>query len=259
MALPFYEELGDLSGQAAVLTNLGVEAYYEGDWEKALDLYERSRKLRERLGDVTNVARQMSNIGEIRSDQGHLDEAELLFHQVVRICDTAGERRLATVARSNLGRAAARAGRFDEAEERLEGALKTFGEMHAGGALLETEARLAELDVLRGDRPQIGIERATDVLEHFDAAAVTAPLRAAVLRIRAVARLQFGDVDGAHADLEQSRQVAESADAAYELALTLDLSSKIHGREDEAEGAAALFAVLDVEHVVRPPLDGRTT
>ena len=67
---------------------MGIEAYYEGDWEHALELYERSRALRERLGDVTNVAMQTSNIGEILSDQGHLEEAERLFTEVERICDS---------------------------------------------------------------------------------------------------------------------------------------------------------------------------
>jgi cephalosporin-C deacetylase-like acetyl esterase len=41
LALPLFEELGDLSGQAGALNNLGIEAYYDGDWPKAADLYER--------------------------------------------------------------------------------------------------------------------------------------------------------------------------------------------------------------------------
>ena len=254
LALPFYEELGDLSGQASVLTNLGVEAYYEGDWEKALDLYERSRRLRERLGDVLHVARQTSNIGEILSDQGHLEEAEQLFREVITTCDSAGDRRLGAVARSNLARAGARAGRYDEAEELLEAASETFREMHANSFLLETEARLAELDALRGDRPQRIIDRAAEVLEHFDAAAVTAPLRAAVLRLRAIARLQLGDVEGAQADVDESLRVARSAEALYEVALTLDLTGRIRGSDEAAAESAALFAALQVEHVVRPPL-----
>ena len=43
LALPIYEELGDLLGQAHVLNNLGIEAYYDGRWDEALDLYERSK------------------------------------------------------------------------------------------------------------------------------------------------------------------------------------------------------------------------
>ena len=81
LALPLYEELGDLSGQASALNNLGVEAYWEGEWDEAIELYERARALRERLGDVTRVALAMNNLGELRSDQGRFEEAEQLLHE----------------------------------------------------------------------------------------------------------------------------------------------------------------------------------
>jgi class 3 adenylate cyclase/tetratricopeptide (TPR) repeat protein len=254
LALPLYEELGDLSGQASVLNNVGIEAYYEGDWTKALDLYERSRALRERLGDVTNVAIQMSNIGEIRSDQGHLEEAEALFREVQRICDTAGQRLASTVARANLGRAATRAGRFDEAEELLEEALETFRPMHAASFALETDARLAEVDVLRGDRPRQALERASAVLERADDPAGMAALQAAALRIRACARVQLGDLDGAGTDLAKSVRVARSADALYEVALTLDVSARLRDDAAAAAESKALFERLAVVRVARPPL-----
>jgi len=112
LALPIYEEAGDLAGQASVLNNLGIEAYYEGRWDEARDLYERSRKLRERIGDVINVATTTNNIGEIESDQGRYADAEQRFKEAVRIADAAGQRLIATVARGNLGRVAARAGRY---------------------------------------------------------------------------------------------------------------------------------------------------
>lgn len=253
LALPLYEELGDLSGQASVLNNVGIEAYYEGDWTKALDLYERSRALRERLGDVTHVALQMNNIGEIWSDQGRLDEADELFTEVQRICDSAGQLLASTVARANRGRVAARDGRYDEAEEMLTGALATFREMHAGSFVLETEARLAELAALRGDRPEEALEHAGSVLEQTGDAADMAALRAAALRLRAAARLQLVDLTAAQADLEESLAVANSAEATFEAALTLDLSAEVRGDDGLTSESAALFERLGVERVARPP------
>jgi class 3 adenylate cyclase/tetratricopeptide (TPR) repeat protein len=256
LALPLYEELGDLSGQAAVLGSLGAEAYYEGDWVKALDLYERSRALRERLGDVTKMAMQLNNIGEVRSDQGHLEEAEQMFREVQRICDTAGRRDLATIARSNLGRAAARAGRFDEAEELLEEALASFRELHAASFVLETEARLAELAWLRGDRPQEALAHADSVLDRADDAAGMAAVQAAALRLRAAARLQLREADAAGNDLAESLRIAHDAEALYEIALALDLSAAAAGDADAAAQSAALFERLGVERVARPTLEG---
>ena len=43
-ALAVYEEIGDHIGQGHVLNNMGVDAYYRGQWDAALDLYRRSEK-----------------------------------------------------------------------------------------------------------------------------------------------------------------------------------------------------------------------
>ncbi|MBD0330162.1 MAG: tetratricopeptide repeat protein [Thermoleophilia bacterium] len=227
LALPLYEELGDLSGQASAVNNLGIDAYYEGDWHKAIDLYERGRQFRERMGDVTNAAMATNNIGEIRSDQGRLDEAESLFREVVETCDTTGHRALATVARANLGRVAARAGRLDEAQELLEEALAVLREINASSFALEAESRLAEVAALRGEHGREVIERAESVLERADDSAEAAPLRAAALRTRAAGLLQVGDAAAGRDSLAESISVARAADAVYELALSLGLLAAV--------------------------------
>ena len=78
-ALAVYEEIGDHIGQGHVLNNMGVDAYYRGQWDAALDLYRRSEKARERAGDVVGAAAEGNNIGEILSDQGRFEEAAELF------------------------------------------------------------------------------------------------------------------------------------------------------------------------------------
>ena len=225
LALPLFEELGDLRGQATALNNLGIEAYYEGDWDKALDVYDRSRALFERIGDVISVAMANNNIGEIRSDQGALEEAQTLFEEVERACDAAGHRALSSVAHRTWGGVAARAGRVDEAEALLHEALAAFRGIHATSFVLETEARLAEVSALRGDRPQEALNRAESVLEHTEDAADMPSLHATALRLRAAARLQLGDRAGAEQDLEESLRAARAGDSLYELALALDLSA----------------------------------
>jgi tetratricopeptide (TPR) repeat protein len=253
IALPLYEDLGDLRGQASALNNLGIEAYYEGDWVKAADLYERSRKLHERIGDATHVGMTTNNIGEILSDQGRLDEAASLFATVVADCDTIGHRALAGVAQANLGRVAARAGRFEEAEEILESALDVLRETGAGAFVKEAEARLAELDTLRGDRPQEAIER-LDLSGAVREGAGGGPFEAMVQRVRAAALLQLGDREPALAALQASVTAARAADARFELALSLDLLGRACEDRAASEESARLFEQLGVEEVARPPL-----
>src|SRR5207237_8353841 len=107
LALPIFEEIGDALGQANVLNNLGIDAYYEGRWHEALELYERSRAARKRIGDVVGAAALTNNIAEIKSDQGRLPEAERLLEEVLATTTEVGSAWLAALARSNLGRAAA--------------------------------------------------------------------------------------------------------------------------------------------------------
>jgi class 3 adenylate cyclase/tetratricopeptide (TPR) repeat protein len=255
LSLPLFEELGDLRGQATALNNLGIEAYYEGDWVKALDVYERSRALFERIGDVTSVAMAKNNIGEILSDQGALDEAQRLFTETREACDAAGHRALSTLAHANAGRAAARAGRLDEAEALLNEALEKFRDIHATNFVLETEARLAEVAALRGNRPEDALERAESVLKHTEDAADMPSLHATALRLRAAARLQLGDATAAKADLDESVSAARSADALYELALALDLTAAAFADEAATTESAALLERLSVGRVARPPLN----
>ncbi|HEX6788653.1 MAG TPA: adenylate/guanylate cyclase domain-containing protein, partial [Gaiellaceae bacterium] len=151
LALPIYEELGNLKRQATVLNTLGIEAYYEGEWAKALDVYERSRGLFERIGDVPNVAIEQNNIAEILSDQGHLEQAARLLEDVRATSDAAGHRVLSILTRLNLGRTAARAGRFDEADELLTEARDGFREIGAASYEQEAHARMAEAAVLAGN------------------------------------------------------------------------------------------------------------
>jgi class 3 adenylate cyclase/tetratricopeptide (TPR) repeat protein len=250
LALPIFEELGDLKQQATVLNNLGIEAYYEGDWAKALDVYERSRALFERVGDVTSVAMAQNNIAEILSDQGRLDEAKELFETVQRAVDPTGHRGLATMTRLNLGRVAARAGQFAEAQELLEEAAKGFREIHAASFEQETHARIAEAAVLAGDA-----ERALRESEYAELAGESnAPpqLQAVLHRVRGYAQRRLGHADAAIAELERSIAAARASAALYELALSLRALDRLRGVESGE--AQQLLDAMQVVEVAEPPL-----
>jgi tetratricopeptide (TPR) repeat protein len=234
LALPIYEELGDLLGQANVLNNLGVDAYYEGRWDEALDLYRRSREARERIGDVVGAATITNNIGEIESDQGHLENADAAFHEAYDVCRAAGHPLICHVATSNLGRLAARAGRLEEAESALREALAGFEEIHATSFVLETEARLAERALYAGDHAT-AFAQATEALARTLGAEAVAHLRAQLERVRGGALLQAGDLAGARECLEESLRIAREASVDYEVALTLELLAALARREGAAD------------------------
>jgi class 3 adenylate cyclase/tetratricopeptide (TPR) repeat protein len=251
LALPIFEELGDLKRQATVLNNLGIEAYYEGEWAKALDVYERSRVLFERIGDVTSVAMAQNNIGEILSDQGRLAEAEELFKTVQRTIDATGHRGLSMMSRLNLGRAAARAGRFEEAGDLLREAADGFREIQASSFEQETHARIAEASVHAGDP-----ERALKEAEFAELSGESNPppaLQAVIHRVRGYAYLQLQRKDDAVQEFERSIAEARSASALYELALALRAEEQMRGAPPEGGEAQRLLDALQVSKLPEVP------
>jgi class 3 adenylate cyclase/tetratricopeptide (TPR) repeat protein len=242
LALPIYEEVGDLLGQANVLNNLGIDAYYEGRWEEALDLYGRSQAARNRIGDVVGAATIANNIAEIKSDQGHYEEAEGLFTEARDVCARAGSRFLAALAESNLGRLAARTGRFDDAEELLRRALTEFEDLNARSFIVETKARLAEKAVLAGDSAE-ALRRVDETLAAADEPA-GAVVSAMLHRLRGYALMQTRALDEAAQELDVSMGSAsadEDSDAeaeSYELALTLEANGRLSALRGEADNGA---------------------
>ena len=258
LALPIYEELGDLLGQANVLNNLGIDAYYEGRWQEALDLYERSKEARERIGDVVGAAQITNNIGEVKSDQGYLTTASELFEEARAVFETSGHRFLETLATSNLGRAASRAGRFDDALDTLDRAYADFQEIRAGSFVLETGARLAERAAFAGDAAD-AIARADETLQATEETDAGATLRALLHRLRGYALAQSGDLEAADEALQQSLETARAAEETYEVALTLEAIARLaelRGVDGSAQAreSSALLARLGVVSTPQVPL-----
>jgi tetratricopeptide (TPR) repeat protein len=250
LALPIYEELGDLLGQGNTLNNLGIDAYYEGRWDDALELYARSRDARTRIGDVIGAAMAANNIAEILSDQGRYEEAEEMLRDVYTTCDRAGNRLLAAVAEANLGRAAARRGELDAGRALLEQALATLTDIRAGSFVVETRARLAEVALHGGDASGALAQAEAAVA---DTGAAAAPnVQALLHRIRGYALAALGRDDEARAELEESLGVARESDTLYEVALTLRARARVGGGANDEREAQALLDALHVVRVAEP-------
>jgi class 3 adenylate cyclase/tetratricopeptide (TPR) repeat protein len=255
LALPIYEELGDLVGQANVLNNLGIQAYFEGNWDESLALYQRSKDARERAGDVVGAATATNNIGEILSDQGHLVEAEALFREALRVWRTARYPVGVALATSNLGRAAARGGRLDEASELLDVALRDFSEIGAKSFVLETEARIAE-NLIFGGHHAAALRWATDTLERASEVSGTVVLQATLQRLRGYAMLQANDPAGAQSCLEESLRLGRAAGAEYEVAMSLEALARLAlaaGRASAGDFLAEARLIFERLGVVSTP------
>jgi tetratricopeptide (TPR) repeat protein len=256
-ALTIFEELGDLWQQAEVLLNAGAYLYYQGRWDEATDLWERSRELRMKTGDVVEAVTASNNIAEIRSDQGRLEEAEKLFREGLRVKKAAGHQESIAFALSNLGRVAYRSGRHTDAMELLRQGRALFAEVGNRTNVLEAEARIAECHLYMGDW-QSALSATVSVEQRARAQGVVVQ-DALVHRIRGYALAQAGRLAEARGALEHSLRLARDRSAEHEVGLTLHALAELallEGRHDliVAEERDAIFERLGVVSVSEVPL-----
>jgi class 3 adenylate cyclase/tetratricopeptide (TPR) repeat protein len=254
-ALPIYRETGDLVGQASVLNNLGVGAYFEGRWTEALEFYRESGEVSRRAGDVISTARASNNVAEILSDQGRLGDAVELLAEAQRIWSAGRYPIGAQLATSNLGRAEARGGRFDVGLRLLAEARQGFAEIGAAAFELDAQAREAECLVLAG-RYQEALEICTEALERAAAIPGGEAPRVSLERSMGYALVQARRKDDAKVHLEASAELARSLNLDFELALTLKALADTGIARDPSVAVEAGQALerLGVVAVPEPPL-----
>jgi class 3 adenylate cyclase/tetratricopeptide (TPR) repeat protein len=259
-ALSLYEELGDLAGIADVLNQLGMDAYFEGDWAASVAYYERSLEAAERIGDVVTTAVAINNIAEIRSDQGRLEEAEAMFREARRIWEATRFSIGVPSVIANLGRFAARAGRHDEAETLLHQAVSRFREVGAERGAIETEARIAENRLLAG-RPDEALDLAIEAQRKAEDQGGLGVIRAMLERIRGEALTALGRGDEASGHLDRSLALARSVGADYEVAQTLLAQARlaraltspdVDGPDAEAAGILERLGVIRLPEALIP-------
>ena len=254
-ALAIYEELGDLVQQSAVLNNMGANAYFEGRWKDALELYERGRNIAMKTGDEVNAAFGTGNIGEILSDQGHLEEAERYFRDALRVYRAADYLSGVAYAMNHLGRLASRQGRHEEALSLFAEADDTFRHIGEVGEVVETEARVAECLLFRGDGAA-ALAKAEEALGSAEALGREAPQGPLLHRIRGFALMQLGRLEDAATALHESLDAAERRRADYEVAFTLSALGRLARRRGEApdpDQEAKARALMDELGVVWTP------
>ena len=243
--MPILEEVGDLVGQSSLLNNLGIEAYYAGRWDDAIDLYRRAGEL-ERAG---RRRRQRCPRPEQRGRDSirprRLAEAGELLDEAARVWRAAHYTVGIALATSNLGRLAARSGRFDEADRLLRDSHQRFESLVVRGS--GAGGRRAPRRVLRpvGGRFQEALELLPRVAAEAGQDGVLPALLERLYGYALVQARRPPSRAGAHFD--GSKALAQSVGATYELALTLEAVG-------DGQAARAILEDLGVVATPRIPL-----
>ncbi len=219
MALALYEKLGDLTQQAWMLNNLGVNAIYASRFEEALGLFERATELLTTVGHTGGAAQARYNVGDVLLRQGRLPEAETALREALRVSRSVGDLEGVAFATRELGRAVARQGRHAEALSLLEEAGAGFRDLGAKAEVVDTDGAIAECRLLTGE-PGQALSLASDALERARELGAATPLPA-ILRIRGYALLGLGRPEEAEQALREALRTARSRNEELEVALAL--------------------------------------
>ena len=93
-ALALLEPTGELALKAITTGNLGMSAFYAGDWTKAEHYYRRSIEIDGRTGDFTGAAVSKANLAELYVLQQRFDDAEALLAESLRTLRATGVRQM---------------------------------------------------------------------------------------------------------------------------------------------------------------------
>ena len=102
-ALPLWRAVGDPSGEASTLNNIGKVYSDLGEKQQALEYYQQALPLSRAVGDRTNEARLLNNIGAVYSALGEKEQALEYYQQALPLWRAVGDRSGEAVTLNNIG------------------------------------------------------------------------------------------------------------------------------------------------------------
>jgi tetratricopeptide (TPR) repeat protein/serine phosphatase RsbU (regulator of sigma subunit) len=102
-SLKIREEIGDKQDIAATLNNFGIIYKNQGDYAKAIDYNTRSLKIREEMGYKKGIATSLNNIGVIYDEQGDYAKAIDYYTRSLKILQEMGDKQGLAASLNNIG------------------------------------------------------------------------------------------------------------------------------------------------------------
>jgi class 3 adenylate cyclase/tetratricopeptide (TPR) repeat protein len=254
LALPIFEELALLQMQVKVLQNTAVRAFYDSEWEKAVEYYRRTEEMARRAGDVLGSGIAALNHGELRLHQGRLEEAHELLEGALRTFRAAKYPIGQALTLVYLGHLAAEQSRFEDASTLFGAALEQLVAVGSKSLLIEADARRAQAYVLEG-RHDEAAALSQDCLEREQETGEAGVRTALLERLLAVAAVQARRREDASPHFDASLRLGRELGADYEVGRTLQAKVLTgFASDEELEEAEAIMARLGVVSLPTPPL-----
>jgi len=157
-AIEYYERAHELflaamdrRGVAATLDDMGKVMWQKGEFDRALSFHNSALELRATLGDDRSTAFTLGNIGLVYRDKGRFEEAFDYFQRSMELREKIGDRQGLIHAATHMGAIWLDLGRKDRARQIWEEALKEAEEIGDRVQQAYILANLAEVLLAEGD------------------------------------------------------------------------------------------------------------
>jgi len=149
--LEISEKVGDIHGMALTYNNLGLVYADKGEWDKAIDYYEKSLEISEKLGDIHGMALTYGNLGLVYADKGEWDKAIDYYEKDLEISEKLGDIHGMALTYGNLGSVYADKGEWDKAIDYYEKDLEISEKLGDIHGMAITWENLAEVYCRKSD------------------------------------------------------------------------------------------------------------
>jgi tetratricopeptide (TPR) repeat protein len=102
-SLEIDEKVGDEHGMSATFNNLGSVYHDKGEWDKAIEYFQRSLEIDEKVGDEHGMAFTFNNLGSVYQLKGEWDKAIDYYQRGLAIAKKAGNEYVMSRNLNNLG------------------------------------------------------------------------------------------------------------------------------------------------------------
>ena len=145
------KEIGHDVFLANHLNNIGIVYMDRGEYEKALDYYERSLATKEKIGDLLGISHSMGNIAFLCSERGEYDEAREYNRRALSLATRIGEHLGVTNDLLNIGITYRRRGDYENALKNLKKSMEMAERIGSQSALSEAYCEVAEVHFAKAD------------------------------------------------------------------------------------------------------------
>ncbi|MGC1120327.1 MAG: tetratricopeptide repeat protein [Candidatus Methanofastidiosia archaeon] len=150
-SLRIFEDIGDIHGMAMTYCNIGAVYYQEGEWDKALECHEKDLRISKELGNKHDIALAYGNLGLVYHGKGELDKALECHEKCLEVSEKAGDTYGMAMAYGNLGLVYYDNGELDKALEYHKKDLEIYEEMGDTHGIARAYCNLGEAYHRKGE------------------------------------------------------------------------------------------------------------